>query len=129
MACNRNLALHSSLLSFYTLEHSPQYSSYTEIMDFIQILCFTPKAHRNLFFYQEPFESFCLLDSQCMLYGRIICQEHMRSHVQYMVHLYSSIKTLLVIFGFHPLYNFYPKEHVSCLEDYSNLHFVSLSVS
>src|SRR3954470_4737111 len=37
----------------YILENSPQYSSYTECMDFIQILCFTPKAHRNLFFFQE----------------------------------------------------------------------------
>ena len=43
---------------FYVLENSPQYSSYTEFMDFIQILCFTPKAHRNLFFFQEIFGSF-----------------------------------------------------------------------
>ena len=38
---------------FYILEYSPQYSSYTECMDFIQILCFTPKAQQNLFFFQE----------------------------------------------------------------------------
>src|ERR1043165_9428849 len=38
---------------FYIIENSPQYSSYTEIMDFIQILCFTPKAHWNLFLFQE----------------------------------------------------------------------------
>src|SRR4051812_3344889 len=38
---------------FCILENSPQYSSYTECMDFIQILCFTPKTHQNLFFFQK----------------------------------------------------------------------------
>src|ERR1043165_4169501 len=77
----------------YILEYSPWYSSYTECMDFIQIHCFTPKAHRNLFFFQELL-SHSVVGFTNMLYGRIICQAHIRSHVQYMVHLYSSIETL-----------------------------------
>ena len=85
---------------FYILEHSPQYSSHTECMDFIQILCFTPKAHRNLFFFQELLSHFCCwIHNACYMVESYV-KVHMRSHVQYMVHLYSSIKTLLVIFGF-----------------------------
>src|SRR3954470_19420244 len=66
---------------FYTLEDSPQYSSYTEFMDFIQILCFTPKAHQNLFFFQEPFESFCCwIHNACYMVESYV-KAHMRSHV------------------------------------------------
>src|SRR3954462_2474801 len=66
----------------YILDNSPQYSSYTECMDFIQILCFTPKAHRNLFFFQELLSHSFVGFTTHVLWLNHMSRAYIRSHVQ-----------------------------------------------
>src|SRR3954470_5322873 len=66
----------------------------------------TPSSTSESVLLPRTFDSFCCwIHNACYMVESYV-KVHIRSHVHYMVHLYSSIKTLLVIFGFHPLYNF-----------------------